>query len=297
MIFPKSQTTQNKLLFIGGDGFTNVKLPRDLNTELVHAPLSHIEQYKIKNIDAALVISQPTVDKICTSKWLTSLSKLMPVGIIWYDYTTYYEWVHNMHHYLHIILDYQRVNLPNAIPLWTPIDIDCTDPQDNREINVGFYGKVDCEERKQTLKFILNRGIPVFTTGNSDWNSVYNGMMYHYMRNTKIILNFSNTRFYPDNNKHQLKGRVLEAMRSGAMVLENSNDQSNIYFSEKDIVWWESQDELLEKLRYYLENENKRIEVACNAQYLCKTKYTMDNWWRALVPKLLSLRKTTNVKM
>jgi hypothetical protein len=297
MIFPKSDIIRNKILFIGGDGFTSVTLPKELNSELIHIPLNQIEQYKIKNIDAALVISQPTVEKICTSKWLTSIASSIPVGIIWYDYTTYYDWVHNMHHCFHIILDDQRVNLPNALSLWTPININFTEPQESRDINVGFYGKIDCDQRKETLKFLLNRGVPVFTTGNSDWNAVDSGMMYHYMQKTKIVLNFSNTRFYPDHTKHQLKGRVLEAIYSGAMILENTNNQSNLYFSDKDIIWWNSHDELLEKLRHYLTNDNERIEVASNAQYLCKTKYTMNNWWKILVPKLLSLRKIMNVKM
>lgn len=292
MIFVRPQP-QHRLLFIGGDIFDGIKLPSDLNTTLVNLP-SNRENYLnyavSQNVSAVLTIPQPNVNTVCESSWLRALTSIFPVGLIWYDYNVYHEWVHKLKNCFHIVLDNQRVHDTNIVPLWTPINVELTCPQEERNINVGFYGKIDCEQRRSALKFLINRGIPVFTTGN-DWNVVDAGMMYHYMRMTKIILNFSNTRFYPDHQKHQLKGRVIEAMRSGAMLMETENDQSDIYFQPgKDLIWFKSHEDMIEKIKYYLKHDTERIKIASNAQYLCKVHYSLDNWWRAFLPKLLNFK-------
>lgn len=290
MIFVKP--IPNRILFIGGDYFRSP--PNDLNTTLI-IPKTNEENYlnyAISNkVSSILIIPQPNVQTICESVWLKDLINTFPVGMIWYDYNIHHEWVHKLKNCFHIVLDNQRINEMNIMPLWTPVSIELTSPEKDRQINIGFYGNVDCEQRRTALKFLTNKRIPVFTTGNNDWNKVDYHTMYHFMKNTKIILNFSNTRFYPNKHKHQFKGRVLEAMRSGAMVIENENDQSDLYFQPgKDLIWFKNHDEMFEKISYYLSNDIERIKIASNAQYLCKMNYDTDEWWRVLLPRLFNFK-------
>lgn len=292
MIFPQL-TTIHKLMLIGCYEFSGIKPPKDLKTSLINFPENDdncVEFAIANNVSAILAIPQPNVSKVCESHWLKSLSQKFPVCLMWYDYTIYSEWVHKLNNCFHIILDNQKIRGPNIIPVWTPININFVSPQEKREINVAFYGKIDCEQRLSALKFLLNKGIPVFTAGN-DWNIVSYETMYNFMKTSKIILNFSNTRFHPHQNTHQLKGRVMEAMLSGAMVIENENDQSSIYFHPgKDLVWFKTHDELAEKIKYYMHNDKERTQIASNGQYLCRTKYSMDNWWRSFLPELIKFK-------
>jgi hypothetical protein len=301
------------ILFIGADGFNNMILPDDLNTNLITTPWHQrpvslaenksiketIDEYKSKNdISALLVIPQPHVNEVCNSDWLKQFSGELPVGLIWYDYASYYSKVNSMKDNFHIVLDDQSVKTDNILGIWTPIGLESRCPKEERDINVSFFGKIDCNQRKETLKFILNRGIPVFTTGN-DWSHVDYGILYNYMSRSKIILNFANNRFPGGDHLQQLKGRVLEAMFSGALVIENVNNQSTKYFKPgEDLVWFENNNDLVEKIQFYLNNNEERIRIAGNGQYLCKTQYTIDNWWRKVVPRLLKFKKIRiNVKM
>ncbi len=292
------------ILFIGADGFHNAVIPPDLNANLVCLSWDrttqtafpsgkHISEalHDFEGVDAILIIPQPDAERICSSPWLFEAVKKVPVGLIWYDYIGHTNWTDKMPQFFHIALDDQNLKGRNLVSVWTPTNESVVRPaQEYRDINVCFIGNIDCPQRKNAIGFLLNKGVPVFTGGHSDWSKLSYDQMYNYMQRSKIVLNFSDDRFLEKRN--QLKGRVLEAMMCGALVIEDTNNQSRRYFKPgEDIIWYNSLDELLEKIQMYLRNDGERIRIANNGHHICKTELTLNNWWRQFIPRLINFRK------
>jgi spore maturation protein CgeB len=73
----------------------------------------------------------------------------------------------------------------------------------------------------------------------------------------------------------QIKGRNFEVPGCGGFLLTNYIKGIEEYFSpDKDIVCYNSENELIEKIRYYLQNENLRQEIASNGLKTTLAKHT-----------------------
>lgn len=299
MIIPKSYL--RKLLFVGNDGFTGVNIPSffnikftgilyDRSTGLFKGKpvddfiIKYLEKHKI---DVILTVPQPNVEQACNFKWIKlALDKKIPIGFIWYDAISYPQFVKKLNCF-HIILDNPSdFKGENIIPIWSPYVPPYHSPEKNRIIDVSFIGNIDCNQRRTAIHYLLNNGIHVFTAGNQFWNRLNNEMMYHYMRSSKISLNFSQNRF---NKIPQFKGRVLEAMCSGSLVIEDDNPCTKPFFTDNEILRYNNHQDLYKKIKKYLENNEERIKIASNGQKACMEKYTHANWWKVILVKTLFL--------
>jgi len=299
----------NRVLFVGSDGF-DMGIPQELDTSIIKiiydrstglmpdnqpVDLFVIDQINKKSIDAILTIPQPFVNNVCKSTWIQHATKNnIPVGIIWYDSIAYTNVIEEMgDRFLHIVFDDQ--NFKKGFPIWTPIDCPIQEPGAIRPIDICFLGNVDCNQRKDAIKYLLNNNIPIFTIGNQSWNKVDHNQMFNYLRMSKITLNFSKNRFI---NKCSLKGRVLEAMLSGSMIIEDANDNTNKYFDpDMDLIWYYDLSDLLNKIKKYLENDEERIKIALNGQYRCIKEYNLNNWWKIILNKLFNGIKLKYIKL
>lgn len=85
--------------------------------------------------------------------------------------------------------------------------------------------------------------------------------MIDFFQQSKINLNLttsSNT-----NYRNQIKGRNFEIPGCGGFQLSQYAERLEEYFiPEKEIVFFSSMDEMLEKIRYYLEHDNERNAIA-----------------------------------
>ncbi len=307
MILVKPQ--RYNVLFVGDDGFYGMSAPTHLATSMTHIiydkktyltnnkPIDDvvIEYINRQKPHAIMTAPQPFVEKVCGTKWIKyAIEKRIPVGLVWYDAIAYTNWVESMSFYcLNIILDDQRYegkNKENNISVWTPIQAETREPHEERPIDVCFIGNIDCEQRSSALKFLLTKGIPVFTAGHKDWCRLEYSMLSYFLRQSKIVLNFSQNRF-ANPAKASLKGRVIESMLSGAMVIEDANDNTSKYFKPgKDIICYDNLQDLYEKIKHYLDNDRERINIAYNGQFRCLRDYTIRNWWCVVLPKLLKLK-------
>jgi spore maturation protein CgeB len=83
---------------------------------------------------------------------------------------------------------------------------------------------------------------------------------------------------------HQLKARVFEVMHSGAMLLEERNDQIAAYFTEDlDYVAFSNEKEMLEKIQYYLQHDEERLAIARNGYLKVRTNFTGKQFWRMVL--------------
>jgi spore maturation protein CgeB len=245
--------------------------------------------YEENKPDLIISITQPHVDFVCNFKWIKELHNKTAIALLWYDSNEHEDKVNSMTEYAHqIVLDDQHFKGTKIIPTWTPFALPTYPINNKKDIGVYFGGRIDNQQREETLRYLLECGIPLLITGSNPWNAINIGSMYSYMQRSKIVLNFSRSRF---RDTDHFKGRVIEAMMSGAMVLENKNNQSSTYFEPgKDLIHWEDLEDLINKIEFYLKNDQERIKIAHNGQKKCDEELNAEKWWLRLFDKILKDR-------
>jgi spore maturation protein CgeB len=111
----------------------------------------------------------------------------------------------------------------------------------------------------------------------------YGTQMPYVFSNSKVNLNFT-----IPNIKSGIPLRVWDAMGCGGFLLTNAQAELSYYFeNEKHLVWFTSQEELLEKASYYTRpvNDSKREAIARAGYELVKKEHTLHK----RVKKMLAL--------
>ncbi|MCI8483310.1 MAG: glycosyltransferase [Lachnospiraceae bacterium] len=89
---------------------------------------------------------------------------------------------------------------------------------------------------------------------------------------SKINLNFTSKPI-----RTGLPLRLWDILGAGGFVLTNYQSEIPEYFEPgKDLELYASEEELLEKIRYYLEHEEERQEIARNGYQKAKEKYSLE---------------------
>lgn len=147
---------------------------------------------------------------------------------------------------------------PNAYPadLIRPID------EIEKTVDLGFCGNY-CN-RKAWLDNIGQHfpiQIDIFVIGDSMVKTV-NSYKIHWNRNIKDDINY----------------RTFETMGCNTLLFTNKTDRvADLFDLEKDMVIYESLDDFLEKLYFYLDNPEKRQEISQHGHETVKSKHTYDN--------------------
>jgi spore maturation protein CgeB len=102
--------------------------------------------------------------------------------------------------------------------------------------------------------------------------------MYQLLKNSKITFN-SHINMA---NGAAVNMRMYEATGMGSLLLTDGNPESNIFEDGKDVVYYTSIDDAVEKADYYLNNEAERAAIAKSGQ-----KKTLDNFSYEKVTKLM----------
>jgi spore maturation protein CgeB len=106
----------------------------------------------------------------------------------------------------------------------------------------------------------------------------------HYYRHAKIVLNT----FRPFNEKTNLNragvvnrsvnNRTFDIAGCGAFQLIQSIDDLSQYFEEKkEIVSFQTDDDLIDKLAYYLKNDTERLTIGANARKKVLLQHTFHH--------------------
>ena len=156
--------------------------------------------------------------------------------------------------------------------------------QFEKSIDVCFLGQIDSYRsyRREYILYLMKNNVAgFFSTFNRD-NQPSHEEYYEIMAKSKICINFSYS-----VDKHQLKGRVFDSMLSGTMLLESENPQISTLFSEGiDYAAFSSKEDLLKKIRYYLENEDERLKIAENGRKKCLKYYNSKVYWNTVLSKI-----------
>jgi|GEM_PF-1978179 len=153
-----------------------------------------------------------------------------------------------------------------------------------------IYNIVDKALRSKTrynaILSLIKSGITVHFYGNCQVNglSSYDSFINHgpvdyqeileVMAQSKILIHDI---AYFKNGSHE---RIFSAMLNGALVISNTNNYSfNLYKDGESIVFYDVNDQkdYVEKVKYYLANENERSRIAENAYRITSEYNTWEN--------------------
>lgn len=129
---------------------------------------------------------------------------------------------------------------------------------------------------------LLNRlakefAVDIYTNSNhadipegkfNTWTS-YDDSVTQIFRHSKINLNITSKSI-----KTGIPQKVFDILGAGGFLITNYQAELPEYFDiEKELVVYESEEDLVQKIRYYLEHEDERIEIAKNGYEKVKNEY------------------------
>lgn len=152
--------------------------------------------------------------------------------------------------------------------------------------DVGFVGSWE-QERCESICYLADHGVSVKVFGTGKWKEYVN-----YSPNLHIILkglydddyvkSFKAFKislcFLRKMNFDQFTSRTFEIPACGGfMVAERTDDHKRLFKEDKEAVFFSSNEELLDKCKYYLAHEEERIAIAKAGRLRCETSDYSDD--------------------
>jgi len=181
-----------------------------------------------------------------------------------------------------------------------------------KDIDISFVGDVSKKSRSDLINYLIDNGInvEVYGRGSKRGNVSFEKMIEVFNR-SKINLNFSETvssrEFNANTNTNykivpkivkymtQLKGRSIEISLCGSFVLTQDATGIEELFTSDEIDTFASKEELLQKVKYYLEHEDIRESMAQSAYEKANVKYDASKAFKNILDdiKLSDAHKKT----
>lgn len=230
----------------------------------------------------------------------------IPIIAIWWDtcWNGFWESIQPVLPYVdvHVVADNPLLNFIDKskggpyynrfLTLWSPFDpLIYNNTGCNRDINVSFLGQVDGyrSNRMQYIQHLRRNNLPIYCSLFRRTQQPSHGKYVEILNRSKIVLNFSYSL-----DSHQLKGRVFEAILCGAMLMESENPQTQCYFTPgEDYVSFNSKEDLVDKIKYYLEHEDERSEIAARGELKARKYYNHIEFWGKVINKLKEVQELT----
>lgn len=145
--------------------------------------------------------------------------------------------------------------------------------------DVVFIGQ-NFGNREQYVKSLTDKGINVQAFGLGWANGkITQTEMITIFNQAKIVLNFSSS----DRNPHLkfLKGRIFEIPSTGAFLLTEVCEELEDFFEVgKHVDTFHDEKSLYEKVKYYLDHEEERKQIAEHGRKHVLEKYTFEEYLR-----------------
>lgn len=164
--------------------------------------------------------------------------------------------------------------------------------QDDREIIVGDYLSLKCsmEERLRMLNAVANIA-PLHLYTTSDANAVakaifegtvdYKTEMAKVFHQSKINLNITSKGI-----QSGIPLRIFDVLGCGGFLITNyQSDMEGLFEIGKDFVVYENQQDLLEKVSFYLKHPEERMEIATHGYEKVKNYFT----WNHMVQRIFEI--------
>jgi hypothetical protein len=140
-----------------------------------------------------------------------------------------------------------------------------------KKYDVTFIGRPKAD-RNEVIKYLLDNGIKVRLFGwgwhnYSEFKDVYLGSLSQedyakVINQSKINLSPAKAGFQEERKHYNMKGRYFEVAICKSFQLIERFPTLLKFFNEKEIGMYDTEKEMLEKIRYYLKNEKEREKIA-----------------------------------
>ena len=145
---------------------------------------------------------------------------------------------------------------------------------------LGF--KVAKEQRcSYLLELVKKHQVSIYTNSNThDLVKIdYRGSVDYWTQMPKVFYGSKiNLNFTIPNIKSGIPLRVWDVLGAGGFLITNYQPELEMYFEpDKDLVVFESRQELDEKVSYYLEHEEQRCKIAENGYKKVKLNHNYQN--------------------
>lgn len=156
------------------------------------------------------------------------------------------------------------------------------DPLPEKTLDLAMVGRLDGENyayRRSCMEAVSELGI---RTNKIDKYYEYPEMAETY-RSARIGLNVSRDDFLRDANL-----RCFEVMAGGGLLLTPTPTELTQLGLEDGthFVGFQSEQDLAEKIRYYLQHENERKEIAQRGRTETLDRFTYDRWAKRLINRI-----------
>lgn len=196
---------------------------------------------------------------------------------------------------LHVALDSYRLEnvfSPDrrVLSMWVPLDSSVFYPGKIRDIPLSFLGSTGSYRsgRNEYLDYLSDNNIQVYHSGGQTEQFLSRDEYAEILRRSKISLNFSHS----VEGHDQLKARVFEILYSGALLIENENDETKRYFTPMvDYIVFDSLKDMADKVRYYSEREDECAKIAESGHRKAVEFYNYKTFWEQVLSRLSELKK------
>ncbi len=171
---------------------------------------------------------------------------------------------------------------------WTPQDPALFHSQsDDRPIAVSFAGSTDYyPDRQAALESLQQTGLPLHISGGFGKTHLPIEDYAALLRQSKITLNFSAISGL--NQTKQCKGRTMEALFSGCLLLEEAGAETRIWLTPGvHYVEFENAAELEDKITYFLAHDEERQKIAAAGHEFAMENYTAEHFWQKILQRTL----------
>lgn len=154
----------------------------------------------------------------------------------------------------------------------------------DEKYEVSFVGQ-KYGPREDILKYLRENNISIDVFGKGWGAYIPFEKVISIFSNSKININISASS--SDSKTKQIKGRIFEVPMCGGFLLTDYVNGLEEYFDiGKEIVCYEDQKDLVNKIKYYLKNENEREKIAKNGYSAALGKNTWYKRFYAIFKEL-----------
>lgn len=179
-------------------------------------------------------------------------------------------------------LGYTYMHVPKDERTFYSPDLEGEAPVD-RPIDVVFSGSHGHgrEERREVLQHMINNGVNLVLGGSEGGDHFTTEEYVRRYQSAKLAISFSQAR-----GMNVVNARPFEVMHCDAMLLEQESPElEKLYEDGIDYISWKDKDDLLKKVRYYLEHDDERNQIALNGHTKTIGKYSAKSFWEEVLKK------------
>ena len=166
------------------------------------------------------------------------------------------------------------------------------DPEWKRDISLSFCGNRNIGWRTNYLNALQQADIECIESGgigNCSFEDFSNTL-----KCSKLTINFSHTQ----SGRKTLKGRVMEALLCGALLLDEENEQTERYLTAYEhYIPFTDENDLIEKIRFYLADHVERQKIAQQGKKRAQQLAHPQFFWGAIMNRLSNIAEVDKVAL